>query len=679
MNRTQKRLWGSFALSCVCALSSHLWYKSASRADFDAGDRQPIAQLVELSNEVQRKPSKRLIWQSLSENDQLFSGEQIRTTQNSEAKIQIVKTGTIISLEPDSLITLDEKDGQLSLDFLQGNLFVKGGEGTDSLKLKTGGKEIAIGGADVSLGKSQGGDLDVQVFKGSVNGVVASEDPFQITFPGPQAEVHVSPDGKEAVTFEFKRQFAQGTNFVLETGRTRSDLKANPQTTQVNSQKLASRLEPGDYFWRLVATDPADPSKMTTSGVYRVRVLPKRPPIPLFPEKEQSLAMPEDKSTVSFRWANPGKLKDLVLEVATSADFKQDRREVRLKGQDFTELELNKSGRFFWRVTGFLKGNEPVASPVQTFTLKVGGEVAQPVLEFPRKGEKVSFSQMRTRGVGFQWKASGLAKGYRVKLVAKNSRDPAAAKPREEESVANSFKVTNLPPGQYEWSVTAVGPDGKPSKASETWQFSVEDLPTLAWKDQEKVFFYEGETPELKVEWVPLQKGASKYRLIVQAEDLEPVSSEAVGASGALVVPKAGRYQAVVEALGPNGEVMAKSSERILEVKPAPLLPAPTFAERLANPLKSSRRGDVDLEWNSIEGASSYVVEIQNVDGSVVKEEATKSSRMSVRKLKPGELRVQVRALDSKGRRGVASEARPLLVPDSSDVRAPKMMKIKVQ
>lgn len=681
MNRTQKRLLGSFALSVSCAIASHIWYKSTSAGTYDGGGKQPIAQLIESSNEVQRKPLKRLIWQTLSDNDQLFSGEQIRTTQNSEARIQIVKTGTIISLEPDSLITLDEKDGELSLDFLQGNLFVKGGKGDDSLKLKTGGQEIAIGGADVSLGKGQSGKLDVQVFSGQVDGVQNSQDPFQITFPGPQAEVHVSPDGKDSVGFEFKKVFSQTTNVILELGKSRTDLKAVTDSEK-QPQKILAKLQPGDYYWRLVASDPSDPSQITSSGIYRIRIFPKRPPVPLFPEKEQIVNVPDETPQVAFRWANPGKLKDLVIEVASSNDFKTNKQELRVKDQDFLEMPFKTSGIYYWRVTGYLKSNEAVPSSVYKFNLKIGGEISQPILELPAKGEKVGFGQMKARGVALQWKGSSMAKSYTVKIKPRNPRDPANSQVREDSAPTTSLKIKDLTPGVYEWTVAAVAQDGKVSKPSEVWTFSVEDLPVLPWKDNQAISYYEGTSPELKADWLPGPKGSETYKLVIRPEEgssEENISIDVKQTTGSVPVQKTGRYVASVEALNAQGVVIAKTNDRTIEVKPAPLLEAPVFVETLANPLKSSRRGDADVEWNPVAGATGYVVEVVDGQGNVVKEEKPKTTKQSLKKLKPGEFKLTVRAVDAVGRKGQVSEVRSLLVPDSSDVRAPKMMKIKVQ
>src|SRR5690606_701016 len=133
--------------------------------------KQAVARLNEAINEVQRKPVKRVIWESISRNEDLFPGEAIRTAPNAEAKILFVKTGVTIQLDPDSLVVLEENDKGLSLDFLQGNLFVQstGSQGAGGapggLTVKTGSGEINLKSADLSLSKDQSGKVNLEVYQ----------------------------------------------------------------------------------------------------------------------------------------------------------------------------------------------------------------------------------------------------------------------------------------------------------------------------------------------------------------------------------------------------------------------------------------------------------------------------------------------------------------------------------
>lgn len=677
MSKTMKRLLTSLVLSVACAAGTEYWYVRGQSGGIDYGNKPPIARITEYSNDVTRRPLRRLIWQSLSQNDNLFAGEQIRTRENSMATIEILDSGAVIELEPGSLITLEKNDGKLALDFLEGNLFVKGGEGAD-LSLKTGGKEIAVGGAELSLGKGANGKLDMQVFKGSVGGVQATADPFDITGPAPQAEVFVLPDVKDAIAWEYKKALEPRYQVRLETGRARDQLK--PQTAvSVKAGRIAGALPPGEHFWRIVAFDPAKPDDQIVSGVYRLKVSVKRPPVPLAPEKDAQLALLAGEQNVKFRWANPGKLEKLVLETAETKDFKAGYKSVPIDAKDEFDFDVPKAGSYYWRVTGFLKkSTEPVSSEIQYFTTSLDKTVRAPTLELPSNAAKIQGDDKKPLNVTFGWKPAPGASQYRLILIDKTKKTE-----RELVAASPQFVAEKLDPGLYDWKVYSIGADQKKSPVSETWSFSISRLPQITWKSAEKEkFFYFTEKPELQIEWnaspVPANGYRVSYRHAEDAPDL--IAKQNVG--GPLFhgfVPKPGLWTMTVEAVNEEGVAVARSEEKTLDIQLAPLLAAPVFGQQVSNPVKANRRGNMELSWGAIAEAVSYQVELLDGKGRAVKSATVNGTKVSFEKLKPGNFEVRVQAIDKAQRRGVASESRDVVVPDSSDVRAPKVMKIEVK
>ena len=51
----------------------------------------------------------------------------------------------------------------------------------------------------------------------------------------------------------------------------------------------------------------------------------------------------------------------------------------------------------------------------------------------------------------------------------------------------------------------------------------------------------------------------------------------------------------------------------------------------------------------------------------------------SVNRLRPGQYRVKVRAIDRRARPGLEGESRPVDVPNTSDIQAPKIKAMKVK
>src|SRR6185437_15575918 len=94
-------------------------------------------------------------------------GEAIRTAPNADAQLFFMKSKTTVHLDPDSLIVLEKNNSGLSLDFLQGNMFVQSSaQGHDGLTLKTGNGEIKLKSADLSLSKAQNGHVQLEMHRG---------------------------------------------------------------------------------------------------------------------------------------------------------------------------------------------------------------------------------------------------------------------------------------------------------------------------------------------------------------------------------------------------------------------------------------------------------------------------------------------------------------------------------
>ncbi len=175
MGRYTGRLLFALILSSSGYFGTTYWYKTSQTKGFGSNlaSKQPIALLQEALKGVQKKSTRKIIWEDVSKDASLFSGESLRTSPNSEAKILFLKPNTLIELEPDSLIVLEESPKGLKLDFLKGNLFIKnnkngpkGGSG-QKLVLKSGNNIIDVKNSSLSLSKTKSGSVDLDVFEGS--------------------------------------------------------------------------------------------------------------------------------------------------------------------------------------------------------------------------------------------------------------------------------------------------------------------------------------------------------------------------------------------------------------------------------------------------------------------------------------------------------------------------------
>lgn len=678
MSKNTIRLLTSFCISLICAVGTHLWYISGRSLSFNYENQTPIARLAEHKNEVQRKPLRRLIWQSLGVNDSLYSGEQIRTQANSTATIEILGTGDVIELEPSSLITLQTDDGKLQLDFLEGNLFIKSTGASDNLKLKTGDQEIALNAAELSIGKSSAGQTDIQVFKGNVQGVATSVDPFEPVSPLPYSEVFVSAN--DAVIWEWKRNLDPGSSVQLEIGSSRT--KLSPLTdAKLEGNRIQAKLAPGEYYWRLTATNPANPSEPLKSKVYRVKVLAKKPPVPLSPGDKSVVRILDDNPVIGFRWANPGRLSNAILEIAESKDFRSGYRTLPTEERDFAEIPVQKPGTYYWRVTGYLKNNkEPLSSPIFTFTAAIDKALERPVPLSPDNGSDIK-ANSGSNAIHLKWKPAADAKEYKVTVLNKRTKEK-----KEYSTLSTQLALTDLSPGQYEWTVTSFFEDAKTdetkTQTSDTWTFTIHRLPEIQWKTADSTYYYESESPELFTEWTPPEAPVSSYRVKIRSfDDSEAPTKEEIVKTPYIKtrVDYEGHWLVQIEALDSSNNVVARTPEKRVNVQMAPLPPAPVFSEDLPNPVHASKRGNLKLSWNPLPEARSYLVELLDEKGQPLRSEQTEKTEITFRKLRPGTYLARVKAIDGAGRRGPASEARDVLVPETSDIKAPKVMKIEVK
>src|SRR5690606_36825583 len=115
---------------------------------------------------------------------------------------------------------------------------------------------------------------------------------------------------------------------------------------------------------------------------------------------------------------------------------------------------------------------------------------------------------------------------------------------------------------------------------------------------------------------------------------------------------QSGRFIASVEAVNKDGQVLARTTDRVVEIKPMPILSAQQYEESLSNPIKSSRNGSAEVSWKAVEGAKGYILTLKDDSGKVVKEEKALTTRVGLTRLLPGSYSMHVQALDHGGRKG---------------------------
>lgn len=179
-------------LGCAVTYWWHLKNEPKSLADSES---DVIAYIATTKKEIHRKGSNNALWEPAEELDRLRSGDSVRTSDNSEARIQFYQSNRYIDLESDSMIVIQKQESEINLELLEGSLFVNGvdkptsGNGTDApkstLTLKSQGGKVDLSKSAAQLSGSSKGKVELKVLKGTA----------QILKAGGKAEV--IQEGKE--------------------------------------------------------------------------------------------------------------------------------------------------------------------------------------------------------------------------------------------------------------------------------------------------------------------------------------------------------------------------------------------------------------------------------------------------------------------------------------------------
>jgi len=287
MQRNLLRILIALILSIGGYVGTEYWFRSSTPL-VTVHKERPIARLFDLSLEVQRKPAGRVIWERLHRGDEVFTGESIRTVQDSQAHLRLFKNGASVHLDPESLIVLEENDRGLVLDFLEGHLLVEAGEeAPGELTLKSSEGELRLQAAtDIAMSKDDKGKVDIEVIRGvaqldsggktqSLSRQSPRSERIQILRPIPGVTIK-----GESVQIQWK-PIGDSYHIVVEGGVTRQKLApldnaiANGSTGVIDLPR-----PPGLWFLRLQARSEKPGVPALSSNVFQVRLESEPLPLP---------------------------------------------------------------------------------------------------------------------------------------------------------------------------------------------------------------------------------------------------------------------------------------------------------------------------------------------------------------------------------------------------------------
>ena len=582
-----KRLALAFTISVISLVGTLSWYYAGLAPRRTGVGQEVVARLIESTEEVQRKEVDRVIWQTVVQNDDLFTGEAIRTGAKSSARVRL-KSGAIIHLDPDSLVVLEQNAKGLSLDFLEGNMFVQGGaDQKTGLTLKTGKGDITMNGADVNLSRGQKGEVDLEVYRGqlelnqggktvalgqdkaatlSAEGLSERRDQLRLT----------APHAGEAVLLNFTKgekldlgwtALPAGYRVFVEIGTARGTLVRRADLSfDGTAGRGALELKPGKWVVRLSAEAAGQPAlaSLVTPFTVGARVAPTL----IEPTADSNLVRETPDQPTTFRWLNRNAFDAQIFEIARAADFKSIVHRENLAPDAVSTAHPLGDGTYFWRVTGFVK-RQGLASVIARVHVGAAPE-PRAQLQLPADDAQIPAAVAATAGVTFAWRGPA-GRSATVDVRAKNGGETIF----HAETSDGSALTKDLKPGVYAWTVDVGG------EVSETFEFSVVATPRLEFTLNEPTYGYVTDGPSLAVEWRAVP-AAAEYAYRVTAADATAPGPWVVVKPNKFItpLPADGSYRVEVEARDARHAVLAAAEPRLIAVSRRPRLTAPAVDRR---------------------------------------------------------------------------------------------------
>ncbi len=430
---------------------------------------------------AQRKYAAQVIWEDLDQKTPVYNNDSIRTSDLSEAVINL-DDGTAISLDENSLILLSISRDGVDIDFTQGTISASraavAGEEATTITIKSGTSVVSIEKADVRLSTSGEATLDVAVTEGTAEIqtgsssrtigdderlIVTGEDEARVVkrslkplSPQPLAN-YATAEGAVPVDFRWEPVEGRGPVY-LEIARDR-DFSRMMSVRPSASGSLTERLGEGEYFWRIRRTDQADRS-VEYSDARRVSVMRDAPVRLLSPGKNEAVTYGSIPPVIEFRWQENRFANEYRVDISRDPGFKSMARSFVTPLREVSVDRLDE-GTYYWRVTPL---NAAFASYGKTggesfFRIIRTAEAAPPVLTFPpdryRAGEGVPGGG---KDFMFSWSANDQPDEY-IFMIA---RDTEFRDVVEKTSLKkNHYAMRDiLPPADYHWRVGLVPKGG---------------------------------------------------------------------------------------------------------------------------------------------------------------------------------------------------------------------------
>lgn len=388
---------------------------------------------------------------------------------------------------------------------------------------------------------------------------------------------------------------------------------------------LSTTLTLGEYQWRVKAVNNTSNTETAFSEPFRFTFNPNYD----LSTQQLQLEVPVDnaistQSTITFRWKSLPFASNYELQIFDSQGLLLNN----LPSVDQltnTQHQISLSPDVYdWRVRAVNDFSKSQFSEMRQLTINPDEDISNETVNLvhPLAGEIIP----KLDNIEFRWEILENADFYTLEIVSPSFSSPSLIIPPKEE--LNITSIVSLPTqGTYQWRVTAHNENSNTSAISNIVTFEVNtafDLSSQTVKlhlpENERLYISNG--ANVRFEWFALDNATTYelffYELDVMGnpgnEQILPLNPIEVGSTGRLFDEKSfamGSYEWTIKASNASSETSLSATEhRIFHIEPELDLSNQTLA--LLNPTDATIfiEASIPLEWESIAGASDYLVEV---------------------------------------------------------------------
>lgn len=642
-----KRLVIAFLISLVGIGASFYFLKPSEKQAREEGDA--IAYVDQTRNEVSRQAEGRLLWSPVQTGEALFAGDKVKTSGLSGAVIRFKTSDSKLEVEENSIVVIALNDKKLSLNMLEGRVFVDQKEGARDIAVVSGGKAIDLSGSS-AISVSESGESSVQNFSGSL---------FTDLVPN-YSESILSADNTVSVRWR-KESRSESVEALI--GESPSLLKKAQASAAFNEGELKIKFSPGVNYWQLVSSINGSEVR---SPLMKFVLTKPIPPTGVYPSMDENVKL--EKRPFDFKWLKGNLDSSLILQVARDEKFTSLVFSEEVKDRTFfTPNEPLPEGKYFWRLRARLN-NTPIDSQLMTFTVFPGDRLAPPVPLAPADQMVYYLGSIPSVFIQFDWKRQNEARAYEF-----NVKGPGMDQVLNIAQNSTSFSVGR--PGKYTWFVTSESAEGYKSINPIVRSFEVREVENLRWLNDKKDYQYLSNLPVLILKW---EKGRSSRGTLKVGTTPDLRDAETFDVNGTdfpYRVRLPGTYFAKFSALDSNGQVSGETPLYEFSVSEAPLPEAPVWKSPL---VKATPQGNANFEVTNLKPGWLVVIKLQNSANQIVDERRFSEPRFGLTGLLPGKYNVLSQFRDEYNRLGETSRI-TLEVPEKSTIAAPKVKGLNVR